>query len=143
MELNYQQTLGFLPGEYLRGISVGGTYTRSYADQRRNNLAPHRWTGRFGYAYRRFNGSLGFIWVDDRPIDGVYGRVWGAMTKFDLSLSWKVNQFATLFVQARNPTNQKDLRYESPPGVREGQAKHLRHMEEYGDNWIFGVRGNF
>ncbi|MBI5770737.1 MAG: TonB-dependent receptor [Verrucomicrobia bacterium] len=143
LDINYNQTLGFLRSEYLRGISVGGTYTRSYANQRRNNLAPHRWTGRLGYAYRRFNGSLGFIWVDDRPIDGVYGRVWGAMTKFDLSLSLKVNQYATLFVQARNPTNQKDLRYESPPGVEEGKSKHLRHMEEYGDNWIFGVRGTF
>jgi hypothetical protein len=43
-------------------------------------------------------------------------------------------------MQARNPTNQKDLRYE---GVIEGKDKNLRHMEAYGDNWVFGVRGQF
>ncbi|OYU72487.1 MAG: hypothetical protein CFE32_23615, partial [Alphaproteobacteria bacterium PA3] len=57
IDLNYNQTLGFLPSVYLRGISVGATYSRSYANQRRNNLAPHRATARLGYAYKRFNGS--------------------------------------------------------------------------------------
>ncbi|MCX6955138.1 MAG: TonB-dependent receptor [Verrucomicrobia bacterium] len=143
MELNYQQTLGFLQSEYLRGINVGATYTRSYANQIRNNLAPHRWTGRFGYNYRRFGSNISFIWVDDRPIDGVNYRYWGAMTKWDGSLTWKLSNYATAFLQVRNPTNQKDLRYETPPGAAKGVGKHLRHMEEYGDNWIFGVRGRF
>jgi TonB-dependent receptor len=143
LEFNYQQTLGFLPSLYLRGLNIGGTYTRSYANVRRNNLAPHRWTGRFGYNYRRFGGNLSFIWVDDRPNGGVDYRYWGAMTKWDLSLSWKLNQYATLFVQSRNPTNQKDIYYETPPGAEKGVGKHLRSMEEYGDNWIFGVRGQF
>ena len=143
LEFNYQQTLGFLPSEYLRGVNIGGTYTRSYANVLRNNLAPHRWTGRFGYNYRRFGGNLSFIWVDDRPNSGVDYRFWGAMTKWDLSLSWKLNRYATLFVQSRNPTNQKDLYYETPPGAAKGVGKHLRSMEEYGDNWIFGIRGQF
>lgn len=142
-EFNYQQTLGFLPSEYLRGINVGATYTRSYANVLKNNLAPHRWTGRFGYNYRRFGGNISFIWTDDRPIDTVAYRYWGAMTKFDASLSWKFSNYATFFVQARNPTNVKDIRYETPPGAAKGANKHLRHMEEYGDNWIFGVRGQF
>ena len=30
-------------------------------------LAPHRLTSRLGYAYRRFNGQLGMVWIDDRP----------------------------------------------------------------------------
>ena len=143
LEFNYQQTLGFLPSQYLRGINVGGTYARSYANVLRNNLAPHRWTGRFGYNYQRFSGSLAFIWVDDRPSGGVNYRYWGASTKWDLSLSWKLNKYATLFVQSRNPTNEKDLYYETPPGAEKGKGKHLRSMEEYGDNWIFGVRGQF
>ena len=124
-------------------MNIGGTYTRSYANVRRNNLAPHRWTGRFGYNYRRFSGSLAFIWVDDRPTGGVDYRFWGAMTKWDLSLSWKLTRYATLFVQSRNPTNQKDIYYETPPGAAKGVGKHLRSMEEYGDNWIFGIRGQF
>ncbi|MFM8617672.1 MAG: TonB-dependent receptor domain-containing protein [Opitutaceae bacterium] len=143
LDLNYNQTLGFLPSPYLRGINIGGTYSRSYANQRRNNLAPHRATARLGYSYGRFSGSIGAIWIDDRPIDGVYGRIWGAMTKYDLSATWRLNKWATLYMQARNPTNQKDFRYESPLGVQEGKQKHLRFQEMYGDNWVFGVRGQF
>ena len=143
IDLNYNQTLGFLPSVYLRGISVGATYSRSYANQRRNNLAPHRATARIGYAYKRFNGSLGAIWVDDRPVDGVYGRFWGAMTKLDISATWKLTNYASLYVQIRNPTNQKDLIYESPPNAPEGKNRVLRRMEAYGDNWVFGVKGAF
>jgi hypothetical protein len=65
------------------------------------------------------------------------------MTKLDLSATYKLNRWATLYMQARNPTNQKDLRYQSPPGVQEGKQKQLRFMEAYGDNWVFGVRGQF
>ncbi len=142
-DFNYSQTLGFLPSEYLRGISIGGTYSRSYANQRRQKLAPHRVTARLGYTFRRFSTSIGMIWVDDRPVDSVYGRIWGAMTKLDLSATYKLNKYATLFLQARNPTNQKDLYYESPPGVQEGKQRTLRKQEEYGDNWVFGVKGTF
>jgi len=121
IDLNYNQTLGFLPSVYLRGVGVGGTYSRSYANQRRNNLAPHRATARLGYAYKRFNGSIGAIWVDDRPVDGVYGRFWGAMTKLDISATWKLTNYASLYVQIRNPTNQKDLIYELPAKCPRGQ----------------------
>jgi iron complex outermembrane receptor protein len=143
VDLNYNQTLGFLPSIYLRGLSVGATYSRSYANQRRNGLAPHRATARISYAYKRFNGQVGAIWIDDRPVDGVYGRVWGAMTKLDISATWKLTSWASLYVQARNPTNQKDLYYESPPDKQEGKGKVLRKMEAYGDNWVFGVKGSF
>ena len=71
------------------------------------------------------------------------GRVWGAMTKVDLSLTWRLTRYATFFVTGRNIANQKDLYYESAPGVQEGKQKNLRNAEAYGDNWIFGVRGQF
>ena len=100
-------------------------------------------TSRLGYAYQRFNGSISMIWIDDRPSESTYGRIWGAMTKFDLTLNWKLTRYASLYVQARNITNQKDLYYESPLGVQEGKQKYLRLAEEYGDNWVFGVKGTF
>jgi hypothetical protein len=143
LDLNYNQTLGFLPSEYLRGLSVGGTFSRSYANQRRINLAPYRATARLGYNYKKFAASFGAIWIDDRPADSTYGRVWGAMTKYDVNLSWKFNKYATFYVTSRNPNNVKDEFYESPPGVQEGKQKHLRKQEEYGDNWVFGVKGQF
>jgi TonB-dependent receptor len=142
-DFNYSQTLGFLPSEYLRGINIGGTFSRSYANQRRVKLAPYRATYRLGYAYGRFNGSVGVIWIDDRPSESTYGRIWGAMTKIDLALTWRLTRYASLYVQARNITNVKDRYYESPLGVPEGTQRYLRQMEEYGDNWVFGVRGAF
>jgi iron complex outermembrane recepter protein len=143
LDLSYNQTLGFLPSEYLRGISVGATYSRSYANQRRQGLAPHRATARLGYAYKRFSGSIGAIWVDNRPNSSVVGRYWGAMTKLDVNLNFRLTKYATLYVQARNPTNQKDQYYESPPGFEEGKHGLLRSTEEYGDNWVFGLKGQF
>ena len=144
MDLAYNQTLGFLPSEYLRGVNVALTYARAYANHRRIRIAPHRVTSRLGYAYKRFNGSINMIWIDDRPSDQAnYGRIWGAMTKWDLTLSWRLTRYASLYVQGRNITNQKDLYYESPLGVEEGKQRYLRQMEEYGANWVFGVKGQF
>jgi hypothetical protein len=143
LDLNYSQTLGFLPGEYLRGLSVGATYSRAYANIRRANLAPHRATGRLGYSYKRFNGSFGITWVDDKPESSTYGRFFGAITKYDLTLNWRLSSRASFFVQGRNITNVKDEWYDSPPGVQEGKQRYLRSIEQYGANWNFGVKGQF
>lgn len=143
MDFAYNQTLGFLQSEYLRGINVGFNYSRSYANQRRSGLAPHRISSRLGYAFRRFNGSLGMIWIDDKPESSTYGRFMGAITKFDLSLSYRVNKFASLYVQGRNITNVTDRWYQSHPSLPEGQNAYLRAMENYGANWVFGVKGQF
>jgi TonB-dependent receptor len=141
LEFSYQQTLGFLP-EAFRGTSFNVAYTRSYASARRNGMAPHRLTSRLGYAYRRFNGSLGMVWIDDRP-DGNYGFYRPEQTQFDLSLNWRVNARLSLYVQGRNITNQGVKWMVSPPGVIEGQEASLRQYQEYGSNWVFGVKGQF
>jgi hypothetical protein len=85
LEFSYQQTMGFLPDKF-RGTSFNVAYTRSYASARRNGLAPHRLSTRLGYAYRRFNGSLGMVWIDRRP-DGNYGFYRPEQTQFDTSLN--------------------------------------------------------
>jgi TonB-dependent receptor len=141
LEFSYQQTLGFLP-EKLRGTSVNVSYTRSYASARRNGLAPHRITSRLGYAYHRFNGSLGMVWIDDRP-DGIYGRYRPEQTQFDLSLNWKLTARYSLYVQGRNITNQAVRWMESPAGVIEGHSAAIRQYQEYGANWVFGCKGMF
>jgi iron complex outermembrane receptor protein len=143
MDFAYNQTLGFLPSEYLRGINVGFNYSRSYASERRSGLAPHRVSSRLGYAYKRFNGTIGMIWVDDKPESGTLGRYFGEITKFDLTLSWRLTRFATLYVQGRNITNVEDRWYQSAPGTPEGENGYLRSIEEYGANWVFGVKGTF
>jgi outer membrane receptor protein involved in Fe transport len=144
MEWAYNQTLGFLPSEKLRGIGINVAYTRAYASQRRAGLAPHRVSSRLSYSYRRFSGSLGMVWRPDTPSDtGVYGRFASELTQFDLSLNWKLNNRLTLYVQGRNITGMPVLWYESPPGSVEGQNRYLRELQEYGANWVFGLRGQF
>jgi iron complex outermembrane recepter protein len=146
MDLNYQQTLGFLPSEYLRGVSIGGTYSRSYANQRRKNLAPSRFTTRLGYAYRRFNGAIGVVWRDKAPEDygtSNYGRYSGAYTKIDVNGTFRLTRLLSLYLQVRNITNVKDESYWSPPGVKEGDRGVLRYQEQYGANWVFGMKGSF
>jgi hypothetical protein len=83
------------------------------------------------------------IWVDDKPESGTLGRYFGEITKFDLTLSWRLSRFATLYVQGRNITNVEDRWYQSPPGTPEGESGYLRSIEEYGANWVFGVKGAF
>ncbi len=141
LEFAYNQTLGYLP-ELFRGTSVNLAYTRSYASARRNGLAPHRVSSRLGYALRRFNGSLGMVWTDDRP-DGNYGRYRPEQTQFDLSMSWRLSPRYSLYMQGRNITSQPVKWMESPPGVVEGESPALRQFQEYGANWVFGCRGTF
>jgi outer membrane receptor protein involved in Fe transport len=142
MEFSYRQTLGFLP-DLFRGTSVNVAYTRSYQNARRSGLAPHRITSRLGYAYRRFNGNIGMVWLDDRPDGSIYRRFRPEQTQFDLSLTWKLTKQVSLYAQGRNITSQPVKWMESPPGEVEGESPALRQFQEYGSNWVFGVRGTF
>ena len=142
LDLNYNQTLGFLQSPYLRGINVGANFSRTYVNVRRNNVAPWRATARLGYAYKRFNGSFGLVHAEDKP-NGNYGQYFGEITKYDLSASFQLTRWASLYVQGRNISNVKDISYQSPPGVTEGQQRALRNMNEFGANWVFGVKGQF
>ncbi len=143
LDFAFNRTLGFLPSEYLRGINFSFNYSRSYANQRRSGLAPHRISSRLGYAYKRFNGTFGMIWADAKPESSNYGRYFGAITKFDLTLSWRLSRYASLYVQGRNITNMVDRWYQSPPDSVQGENGYLRQLEEYGANWVFGVKGQF
>ncbi|MBI5688779.1 MAG: TonB-dependent receptor [Verrucomicrobia bacterium] len=142
-DLAYNQTLGFLPAEYLRGINFNVAFSRAYSDVRRANLAPYRVTSRLGYAYRRFNGSVGMVWRPDTPDSTTYGQYQGEITQFDVSLNWRLSKHATLYTQVRNITGKPVLWYHTPPGVVEGRQPALRQMQEYGANWVFGVKGMF
>ena len=143
MDLAYNQTLGFLPWERLRGLNFNVAYSRAYASVRRANLAPHRVSSRLGYNYRNFNGSIGMVWRPDTPDSTTYGQFQGEITQFDVSLSYRVHRYATLYTQIRNITGRPVLWYHTPPGVPEGTNRALRQMQEYGANWVFGVRGMF
>jgi hypothetical protein len=124
---------------------VNVAYTRSYASARRSGLTPHKLSARLGYTYRRFSGNLGMIWLDDRPDggDGNYGRYRPEHTTFDLNLTWRFNPALSLYVQGRNITNQPQKWFDTPPGLPQGSYPVIRQYQEYGANWVFGVKGTF
>ncbi len=142
MELVYNQTLGFLPDKF-RGLNVNLAYTRVYANQRRNNMAPHRFTSRLGYNYGKFNGSIGMVWRDDSPEGDISTRYKRALAQFDLSLNYRLTRWATLYVQGRNIFNQPVLWYDFETGGLDGVNGVQGRMQEYGANWVFGVKGTF
>jgi len=143
MDLAYNQTLGFLPSEYLRGLNFNVAFSRAYADRRRAGLAPFRVTSRLGYAYKKFNGSIGMVHRPDTPDSTTYGQYQGVQTQFDVSLNWRLTRTTTLYAQIRNLTGKPIRWYHTAPGVVEGQQRALRQLQEYGANWVFGIRGTF
>lgn len=141
LEFSYQQTMGFLP-EKFRGTSFNLAYTRSYASARRNGLAPHRVSSRVGYAYRRFNGSVGMVWTDVRP-DGNYGRYRPEQTQFDLSATWKLTNRYSLYVQARNFTHQPVKWMESPREWSKGSRQLCGNFKNTGRTGCSVVAAHF
>ena len=141
LEVGYNQTLSFLP-EKFRGTTIGLTYARSYASLRASNLAPHRFTARLGYSYRRFSSNLGLVWRDNTP-DSNPGRFYRHLTQLDGQLNWKFTRQLTLYVQARNLTREPVRWFESAPGAKEGYSAVLWKYQSYGSNWVFGVKGLF
>jgi iron complex outermembrane receptor protein len=141
MDVGYDQTLSFLP-EILRGTSIGFTYSRTYANLRYVNTAPHRGSGKLGYAYKRFNGALRMVWATDRPISNV-GRYLRHSASYDLSATLKLTSHLSLYVQGRNIFDQPYRSFESPPGAVEGQSGALYQYQQYGANWVFGLKGVF
>jgi iron complex outermembrane receptor protein len=140
MELGYSQQLAFLPG-VLNSLSVNLSYSRSYANQWRPGVVPHKFTGGVGWNYGRVNLRLGAIWQDDTPLTTLFGRFQRQNFKMDLSGGVRITKRMSLFVQGRNIFNEPQELYEGDP-VR-GIPPALYRYGNYGTSWVFGVKGNF
>ena len=82
------------------------------------------------------------VWIDDRP-DGNYGRYRPEHTTFDLNLNWRFSSAVTLYIQGRNITGQPQKWYDTPGGHAEGTNPVLHQYQEYGANWVMGLKGTF
>jgi iron complex outermembrane receptor protein len=133
MELSYRQNLKALPAPF-RGTTVFATYTRTYADERRRGLTPHTITGGFDYRYKRLSFGLRAVWQDDAPWFNAT-RYRPQIIKYDGSINLRLVRQITAFVQARNIFNRNHEIYEATGA--------LWRAENYGGNWVFGVRGEF
>lgn len=133
MEVSYRHQLRFLP-PLLKGTTVYTAYTRSYASERRRGLTPHTVSGGLDWRYRRVGFGLRAIWVDDAPWSNAT-RYRRHNVKFDGNFDIRLGQKLTAFVQARNMLNESHKVYEA--------SGLLWRAENYGGNWVFGIRGEF
>ncbi|WP_442890666.1 outer membrane beta-barrel protein [Congregicoccus parvus] len=138
MELSYRHMLDFLPGP-LQGTSVFVNYTRTYASERRPGITPHLVSTGFDWRYRWIGFGLKAVWVDDAPWTNTAGRIREGNVKFDGNLDIRLSRRLTAFVQARNITNEDHVVYEA----LDGYEPVLWRRENYGANYVFGLRGSF
>jgi iron complex outermembrane receptor protein len=133
MELEYRQRLGFLPPS-LGSTSAFASYTRTYASERRVGLTPHVITGGVDYRFRLLSLGLKTRWEDQAPWSNAT-RYRPQVIRYDGNLDLRLNRRLTLFVQARNIFNRDYV-------VLEGNG-NLFVAENYGSNWVIGLRGEF
>lgn len=145
LEIGYGQTLPF-QAEALRGITLNAAYSRSYADQRRANMLPHRVTGTLSYRFRKFSTRLGVVWRANTPgqgTDGTYGLYRRHDTKLDIGGEYKLTNNTSLFFQGRNVFNDGQTWMRTPAGNVEGEGAAIAVYENYGSNWNIGIKGTF
>lgn len=140
LEIAYNQSLTFLPDPF-RGLTATVSYTRAYASERRQKLAPQLLSTSLNYRYKRFGIRAGAVMKADTPWDDVYGRYQRHSIRTDLGGEFRLTKYATIYFQGRNIFNESVEWYESP--FVEGEAGALRILENYGANWVFGVKGTF
>ena len=131
MELEYRQRLTLLPSAF-GSATAFASYSRTYASERRVGLTPHVITGGVDYRYKLVGLGLKTRWESKAPWSNAT-RFRPEVIKYDGNLDVRLTRRLTLFVQARNIFNRK---YE----VYEGNG-NLFVAENYGGNWVLGVRG--
>ena len=133
MELEYRQLLNFLPAA-LGTTTAFASYTRTYASERRIGLTPHVITGGIDYRIKRLSLGLKTRWESKAPWSNAT-RFRPEVIKYDGNIDLRLSSTLTLFVQARNIFNR-------PYEIYEGNGS-LSWADNYGSNWVFGVRGQF
>ncbi|PTY03650.1 hypothetical protein DB347_20665 [Opitutaceae bacterium EW11] len=140
IELDYAQQLSFLPGR-LRGIGVFGNYTRLHFDSWENylNSPKDTWNAGISYTMGRFYAQFRVNYTGKRQTSTpVYG--WsnfdGERRMCDVTASYRLTRFATLFVNGRNIFDEPIWGYQ---GREEAWARYAR----FGAYWELGVKGTF
>lgn len=140
LELGYNQQLSFLPGVF-RNTNLSLSYSRSYANQRRPGLLPHKFSGSVAWNIWRVNLRLSGIWQDDAQWTTTIGRFQRHNFKMDLNAVLRLTNRISLFAQGRNIFNEPRTQYDPNPGTNLPPV--LQGMFNYGVSWVFGVKGTF
>lgn len=140
MEVAYSQALSFLPS-VLRGTNVNLSYTRTYANERRAGTSPHRITASLGYSFGRYSVRVGGVWTDDTPWTAVETRYRRQKITTDLSGGVQLTRRMSFFFQGRRIFNDPVEIFEGVDSMFDRPV--LQTYENYGTNWVFGLKGTF
>ncbi|MFU8785310.1 TonB-dependent receptor [Aliidiomarina sp.] len=148
-EFNWQQSLANLPGAWSGlGFLANFTYTESSADLPfgigKTDLAgTSKNTYNLGLSYdsERVSAQLAYNYRSEfidsydtaNPNLNVY---WDGRGTMDFTLSYKLNNMFTMFMEASNLTDTKAVRYQ-------GDRSRVFEHEQFGRAWQVGVRANF
>lgn len=148
-ELNWQQSLSFLPGAW-SGFGFNANYT--YADSKADlpfamgstqlaGTSKHSYNLGLQYDAQRFSAQLAYNYrseyVDEfDTADPSLNLFWDERGTLDFSASYVVNANFSLFAEATNLTDSKAIRYQ-------GERSRVYEHEQFGRAVMFGVRANF
>lgn len=161
VELAYNQELTFLPGVFKGlGVSANATYVKMsdediFLTAVAGGDGTSEWSGNFivRYNYGKFNAQLTSTYTDDtaRSSTGVTYTADGtrvvaasgarhnytkARVVYGLNLGYRLTDWANLFVNVSNLTNEPQTRYD----VRE---LNIQRDGDYGTTFNLGVKGRF
>jgi iron complex outermembrane receptor protein len=139
MEIEYSQGLSFLP-KPLDGLSIRGSYTRTYADIPMTLIVPHSFTSGLNYAWRKVSAYANWTWRDTNlQAIGTITRAYRHEGKMDIGGTYKFNQRWSAYFYARNVLNTPRVVIEQSngnPWITYGYFTD-------GSNWTFGGRYSF
>ncbi|GHG60467.1 TonB-dependent receptor [Alishewanella longhuensis] len=149
LELNWQQSLNFLPGALSGlGFIANYTHTKSEADlpfgigkTELNGTSRHTLNLALQYDIAKFSTQLAYNYRSEyidafdtaNPGLNVY---WDGRGTLDYTASYKLTKDLSVFLEATNLTDSKAIRYQ-------GERNRVYEHEQFGRAWQVGVSGKF
>ncbi len=138
MELEYSQSLSFLPG-ILRGLGIRASYTHNEANSTVPDMVPKQVSGGVNFSWRRFSTSWNMLWSDTFPTDAA-GTQWRRhRTELAGNVNLRITPRMSLFVSGRNITNTRDVNLDRFPTLPTVWRTHSL----YGATYTCGIKGRF
>lgn len=149
IELNWQQTLDFLPGALSGlGFIANYTHTKSEADlpfgigkTELNGTSRHTVNLALQYDIEKFSSQLAYNYrseyIDafDTANPGL-NLYWDGRGTLDFTASYQLTKQLSVFVEATNLTDSKAIRYQ-------GERGRVYEHEQFGRAWQLGLSGKF
>ncbi len=149
VELNWQQSLNFLPGALSGlGFIANYTHTKSEADlpfgigkTELNGTSRHTVNLALQYDIAQFSTQLAYNYRSEyidafdtsNPALNLY---WDGRGTLDYTASYKLTKNLSVFLEATNLTDSKGIRYQ-------GERSRVYEHEQFGRAWQLGISGKF